>query len=98
MTASREDTKASLPKVAALSGAIKKALEELGGEGALKEIAEKVIRILDITPEQAAVPHASGKPRTELDYRMAWARSKMKQSGELRRVGRGIWALQGDSR
>jgi restriction system protein len=85
--------KSTLPRIAALSEAIPQALTKLGGEGTLQEIQEQVVRILKLTPEQIALPHEQGKPRSELDYRMAWARSRLKRSGVLLRVDRGIWKL-----
>jgi len=89
------DAKEGIPTAAALSPFILRALERLGGEAALQEIHEEVASELKLTPEQLCLPHVEGKNRTEFDYRMAWARTGLRQQGKLERVGSGIWRLTG---
>ena len=84
-----------IPTAAALSPFIVRALERLGGEGALQEIYEEVLSELHLTPEELRIPHVEGKRRSELDYRMAWARTRLRHQGKIERVDRGIWRLTG---
>ncbi len=86
-------SKSDLPKTALLAQEIPKALKKLGGEAALQEIEEAVVSALELSPEHMAIEHEAGKPRGEIDYRMAWARTKLKKTGELVRVAKGVWAL-----
>lgn len=73
------------------------ALRELGGSGTIDEIAERVITILQV-PEDIALqlhnPEYSNE--TELEYRLAWARTYLKNYGVLERSGRGVWAIKAD--
>ena len=85
--------KGEMPTAAELAPFIVRSLERLGGEGALQEIHEEVVSELQPTSEQLCLQHVEGKPRSELDYRMAWARTKLKQQGLIARVGSGIWRL-----
>lgn len=98
MTVAANDTKGVLPTVAELSPLIVWALKRLGGEAALQEIHEVVVPKLKLTSEQLSLPHVEGKSRSELDYRMAWARTKLKNQGLIERVGSGIWQLAGSER
>jgi restriction system protein len=55
------------------------------------EIAALVIHELGLTQEQASQIH-SGK-RTELEYRLAWARTKAKANGWITSSKRESWEL-----
>ena len=98
MTSRANDLKSEMPTAGELAPYILRALDRLGGEGALQEIDEEVVSELKPTAEQLRLLHVEGKPRTELDYRMAWARTKLKQQGLIERVDSGIWRLTGSER
>lgn len=68
------------------------ALRALGGSGSIQEIAETVIRQLDLPDETAQELHGEG-PQTELEYRLAWSRTYLRVYGALSNSQRGIWAL-----
>lgn len=68
------------------------ALRQLGGSGTIGEITQVASEIEGFTDEQQAVIHGSG-PRTELEYRLAWARTYLKAQGALDNNGRGVWTL-----
>lgn len=63
-----------------------------GGSASISEIVEAVIRSESYTEAQQAVLHGGG-PRTELEYRLAWARTYLKGMGLLTNSSRGVWAL-----
>jgi restriction system protein len=66
------------------------AVRDLGHSGRLDEINERVIEQEDFSDEQLAVLHNEG-PRSELEYRLAWARTYLKGMGALANTSRGVW-------
>ncbi len=82
-----------VPKIEELVSLIELALQRLGGRGSLQEIRELVLSELKLPPEITAIRHKKEQPRSELDYRMAWARTKLRQQGRIERVDRGTWRL-----
>jgi restriction system protein len=71
---------------------ILRALKELGGSGTIQEISERATTIMGLTEAQLAVPHGD-KNFSEVAYRMAWARTYLKNAGLLANSSRGVWAL-----
>jgi len=69
-----------------------KALKALGGSGTIQEISEKVCELEGYSEEQQSVLHKEG-PQTEIDYRMAWARTYLKNYGAIESSKRGLWSL-----
>ena len=70
------------------------ALFALGGSGTIDEIYEKVLDIEKIDEEISAIPHNAEKSnQTEIDYRLAWARTYLKKYGFLENSSRGVWVL-----
>lgn len=70
-----------------------KALIQLGGSGTIEEINGKTLEIAELSDEILAVPHANSDTLTEVEYRLAWARTYLKKSGYLDNSERGVWAL-----
>jgi restriction system protein len=87
----------SIPPVAQLYWPTIRALRELGGSGTVGEVVERVIELEGFSEEQQAVPHTQGT-RTELEYRLAWARTHLKMVGLLENSARGVWSLTDDGR
>lgn len=69
-----------------------RALEELGGSGTIQEIYAKVVELGAYSEEQLERPHRNG-PETELEYRLAWARTYLKGGGAIDNSRRGVWSL-----
>jgi len=70
------------------------ALKQLGGSGTIEEINSKATEIAALTDEQLEVPHDPEKgSQTEVEYRLAWARTYLKKYGVLENSSRGVWAL-----
>jgi restriction system protein len=67
-------------------------LRDLGGSGSIEEINESVVKLRGLTEEQQAVPHPRGN-RSEIEYRLAWARTLVKDLGLITNSQRGVWAL-----
>lgn len=71
-----------------------RALRELGGSGSVDEIYEKVAESLGASEEILSQPHNSETGnRTEIEYRLAWARTYLKKYGLLENSERGVWAI-----
>lgn len=66
------------------------AVRELGHSARLDEINEQVSDRESFSDEQLAVLHNEG-PRSELEYRLAWARTYLKGMGALANTSRGVW-------
>lgn len=70
------------------------ALHELGGSGTIEEIFAKVAQLLDLSDEQLEQLHNPERGgQTEVEYRLAWARTYLKKYGILENSSRGVWAL-----
>ena len=67
------------------------AVRESGDSGTIREIVERVIEQEQFSEEEQQVLHGDG-PRTELDYRLAWARTYLKGMGLLVNSSRGVWS------
>ncbi len=70
-----------------------KALKALGGSGSIEEISERVAEIANISEKALAIPHKEDGMRSEVDYRLAWARTYLRSAGLIENSSRGIWAL-----
>jgi len=56
------------------------ALHQLGGVPTIKAINQQVVQFLPLAPDDIAQPHGDTK-QTELEYRLAWARTYLKHYG-----------------
>ena len=84
----------TVPRHNALYNPTLDALHKLGGSGTNPEIHDFVISNLELTDEQIQKLHKPGKSnRTEIAYRLAWARTWLKKYGLLENSSRGVWAL-----
>lgn len=63
----------------------------------MDEIVEKVVEQERFTEEQQQVLHGDG-PQTEIEYRLAWARTYLKGMGLLINSSRGVWSLTEDGK
>lgn len=74
---------------------ILKALRDLGGTGPIADVDERVLRAMQLSPEIAAIPHDAEVPdgQSEVEYRMAWARTYLKAAGLITNPSRGVWQL-----
>jgi restriction system protein len=84
----------SIPQYHAFFNPVLKALKLLGGSGSLKEINDKVIELVGLSNEVVEQMHNSETSnQTELEYRLAWARTYLKQYGLIDNSSRGVWSL-----
>ena len=69
------------------------AVRALGGSSHISEISVQVAKQEGFAEELLGVMHKPGSPQTEIDYRLAWARTQLKNIGALANSSRGVWAL-----
>lgn len=82
-----------LPNYATLIEYTFLALKELGGSGNNNEINQKVAEIMHLSEEVLSVAHLNSSSLSEVDYRLAWARTLLKNYGALENSARGVWAI-----
>ena len=88
-----------VPQYDLLINPLFQALKQLGGSGSIEEIYEKVTENLKFSEEILSVPHNPDKSnQTEVEYRLAWARTYLKKYGILENSSRGVWAIVPDKR
>jgi len=91
--------KSSVPKYHELLNPLLSALHELGGSGTTSEIYETVAQQSDLPDEVAEIPHNPEKSnQTELEYRLAWARTYLKKYGIINNSERGVWVIEPEKR
>lgn len=69
------------------------ALRRLGGSGKNEEIYEEVLKIMKLTEEVIDYPHLGNERQTEVQYRLAWARTYLKAYGVIENSERSVWIL-----
>ena len=68
------------------------ALRETGMSATISEHVAKFIELFDVQDSVAAQPHGT-TGRSELEYRLAWARTGLKRAGFLENSSRGVWSV-----
>ncbi|MBQ8767858.1 MAG: restriction endonuclease [Clostridia bacterium] len=70
------------------------ALVELGGSANIDEIRDKVIEMLKLPDDIVDEPHnGNASQQTELEYQLAWARTRLKNYGAITNSMRGVWKI-----
>src|SRR6185295_12147793 len=88
-----------IPTFDKLMNPLIQALKQLGGSGTIEEINNKVIEIAGLSDEQLEILHDPDKgSQTEIEYRLAWARTYLKKYEVLENSSRGVWALTAKGR
>lgn len=82
-----------IPKFSEMFVPILSALTNLGGSASLEELDQESIRIMEIPKPDTKVLHNGGRKRTEVRYRLAWARTYLKKYGLIDNPERGTWCL-----
>lgn len=82
-----------VPNYVTLIEATYKALKELGGSGRNDEINKKVYQILGLPSETLEILHTGRTSFSEVDYRLAWARTLLKNYGAIINSSRSVWVI-----
>lgn len=88
-----------MPKYHELMNPLLKALHELGGSGSIEEILSQVSDSLNLPEDVLSIPHNPEKSsQTEVEYRLAWARTYLKKFGIIDNSERGVWVIVPEKR
>lgn len=68
------------------------ALRQLGGSAGIAEHLSQVIEDQVVPESVSAIPHGKSG-RSELEYRLAWARTALRRCGYVENSARGVWSL-----
>jgi len=83
-----------MPTYHELMNPLLQALHQLGGSGSIEEITQKVAELSNLSEEILNLSHNPEKSsQTEIEYRLAWARTYLKKYGILDNSDRGIWII-----
>lgn len=85
-------SKSVVPKYGDLITATYAVLKALGGSGKNEEINEKVVELLSLSDEVLEIPHLNSS-LSEVNYRLAWARTLLKKHGAITNSARGVWSI-----
>ena len=86
-----------VPKYNEFHWPVIRALKETGGSASIAELYERVVADMNLGEDVLAVPHGDGTT-SEVEYRLAWARTYLKKVGAIDNSERGIWALTSKGR
>lgn len=89
----RNDKISQVPNYAVLIEATFLALKQLGGSGRNDEINKKVYDILKVPNNILEILHTGRNSFSEIDYRLAWARTLLKNYGAIKNSARSVWVL-----
>ncbi|MEM9997987.1 MAG: restriction endonuclease [Bacteroidota bacterium] len=91
--------KDDVPQYHELMNPLLAALHELGGSGSISEINEAAIARLDVPDVILEVQHNPERSnQTEVEYRLAWARTYLKKFGVIDNSSRGVWLIRPERR
>lgn len=84
---------AMVPNYAILIEATYTALKQLGGSGRNDEINKMVYAILNVPDKVLEILHTGRTSFSEIDYRLAWARTLLKNYGAITNSARRVWTI-----
>lgn len=82
-----------VPNYVTLIEATYTALKQLGGSGRNDEINKAVYAILNVSDEVLEILHTGRTSFSEIDYRLAWARTLLKNYGAITNSSRRVWTI-----
>lgn len=68
-----------------------RALDMLGGSGSTSEIYKKILTLVNLSDEVINEMHSF--TMTEVEYRLMWARTELKNYGAVKNSKQGVWVL-----
>ena len=94
MAVRRKDIPKEMPNYSDLINPTLKALQALGGSATINEICSEVIKIMQLPESIIDFQHSDKSSQTEIQYRLAWARTYLKLYGIIEKTQRGVWAIR----
>lgn len=89
----RSDIPKGMPSYKDLINPTIEALQLLGGSGSVNEIYNEVLKKLALPEKIVDFPHAQRTSQSEIQYRLAWARTYLKNFGVIESTSRGVWVI-----
>ena len=86
-------TSNQIPTSEALLWPTLKALEARGGSASIQELSEQVAADQELPDEMLDILHGENGPKSEVDYRASWARTRLKFIGAIDNTARGVWTI-----
>lgn len=93
MAGRRKDIPKGMPNYSDLINPTLEALQALGGSATINEIYSEVINNMHLSEVIIDFPHSDKSSQTEIQYRLAWARTYLKIYGIIEKTQRGVWAI-----
>lgn len=84
---------AKIPQVEDLLWSTLVAIRDLGGSATIRELDEKVVQQGRFGEDVQSLPHGDDGRQTELEYRLAWARTYLRGIGAITNSSRGVWSV-----
>lgn len=82
-----------LPSHAAMAWPVLEAMKRAGGSATNEEILRAVADDLDLTQQQRTMTRTRKGSRTQLDYRLAWSRTLLKNMGAITNDAPRTWSV-----
>lgn len=91
--AKRKNIPKGMPNYSDLINPTITALQNLGGSGKVDEIYSEVLKIIPLPDEIIDFQHSEKSSQSELQYRLAWARTYLKNYGIIDNSSRSVWVI-----
>lgn len=91
--AKRKNIPQGMPAYSDLINPTITALQNLGGSGKVDEIYNEVLKIVSLPDEIIDFQHSEKSSQSELQYRLAWARTYLKNYGIIDNSSRSVWVV-----
>lgn len=91
--AKRKNIPQGMPAYSDLINPTITALQNLGGSGKVDEIYNEVLKIISLPNEIIDFQHSEKSSQSELQYRLAWARTYLKNYGIIDNSSRSVWVV-----
>lgn len=88
-----DDKNNEIPSFEQMMKPILTILDQSGGSASIRELDEAVMEHMKIPEDMRQIPHKNALNRTEIAYRLAWARTYLKRYGLINNEVRGTWKL-----
>ena len=82
-----------IPTQQQLMWPVLQAMRNLGGSARNPKISERVADLEGFSKELLAMKHKPGSSQSAIDYRLAWARTRLRHISALENPARSIWTL-----
>lgn len=86
----RKNIPTGMPSFSDLINPTITALQNLGGSANVNEIYNEVIKIINVSNQLVDYQHSEKSSQTEIQYRLAWARTYLKNYGIIDNSSRSV--------